>query len=55
MRADGSYVLGDAHGDLVDPEPVGWAVAEYTDEEWRRDMNRERKRRQRERAKRRRT
>lgn len=26
MRADGTFVLGDEHGDFVEPEECGWAV-----------------------------
>ena len=48
-RADGTYVLGDAHGDLVDMDgEAGWAVAEpRSDADFEREKNRERRRRQR--------
>ena len=47
-RADGSYVLGDVHGDLVDDEGTGWAAAEgRSDADFEREVMRRRKRRER--------
>lgn len=46
-RADGSFVLGDAHGDFVELDDLkpGWAVSEgYSDEEWKRERDRIRQR-----------
>lgn len=46
-RPDGTYVLGDAHGDFIEPEGCGWATFR-TDEEWQREVMREKKRKERE-------
>ncbi|MBQ9001575.1 MAG: hypothetical protein IJ087_06960 [Eggerthellaceae bacterium] len=50
-REDGSFVLGDAHGDLVEVDgPIGWAATvDRSDAEHRRERDRVRKRKQRER------